>query len=120
MGYRKREYIANEGIAKQNLVCYTWFMENEIEFNTALDQLGYTAERFAELFDVKSVTTVQNWRSGIIPAPGWAVAMTEYLLARPEARVWFEERRPHFGRDTKRRVEKRRKVRAKDVAATPA
>ena len=95
-------------------------MENEIEFNTALDQLGYTAERFAELFDVKSVTTVQNWRSGIIPAPGWAVAMTEYLLARPEARVWFEERRPHFGRDTKRRVEKRRKVRAKDVAATPA
>jgi hypothetical protein len=66
LGYRKREYIANEGSAKQNLVCYTWFMENEIEFNTALDQLGYTAERFAELFDVKSVTTVQNWRSGII------------------------------------------------------
>lgn len=87
-------------------------MEDDLQFDAALEQLEYTAERFAELFDVRSVTTVQNWRSGVVPAPGWAVAIASYFLARPEARHWFEERRPHVGRETKRRSAKRRRASA--------
>ena len=45
-------------------------------------------------------------------ATGWAMAIVEYLLARPEARIWFEDRRPHLGAETKRRNAKRRRARA--------
>ncbi len=85
-------------------------MEHDLTFDDALDRLGYSAERFAELFDIKSVTTVQNWRGGVVLPPGWVTAISEYLLARPEAKLWFEERRPHLGRETKRRNLKRRVV----------
>jgi hypothetical protein len=46
---------------------------------------------------------ISLWRGGIIHTPGWAIAITEYLLVRPEARIGFEERRPHLGIDTKQR-----------------
>lgn len=87
-------------------------MTGDTDFRTALDELGYSAERFAELFDIKAPSTVQNWRSGAIATPGWAMAIAEYLLARPEARIWFEDRRPHLGAETKRRNAKRRRARA--------
>jgi hypothetical protein len=93
-------------------------MTGNSDFRAALEKLGYSAERFAELFDIKAPSTVQNWRSGTIDAPGWAMAIAEYLLARPEARIWFEDRRPHVGAETKRRNEKRRGARAAGKANT--
>ena len=77
------------------------------DFDAALRQLNYTSERFAELFDIKAVATVQNWRSGRVDVPGWVQAFVEFLLARPEAKLWFEQRRPHLAKDTIRRRQKR-------------
>jgi hypothetical protein len=64
------------------------------EFNDALEKLGYSRVRLAELFDIRSLATVQNWATGASPVPGPVVALVEYLLARPEAKAWFEVRRP--------------------------
>ena len=85
------------------------------DFDAALRHLNYTNERFAELFDVKSVTTVQNWRGGKVDVPGWVEAFVDFLTARPEARLWFEQRRPHLAKDTARRRQKR--ARAEKLAS---
>jgi DNA-binding transcriptional regulator YiaG len=63
------------------------------EFRAALEALGYDQKRFAQLFDIPS-STIGNWVTGGVRAPSHMVALVEYLHARPEAKVWFEERRP--------------------------
>ena len=78
------------------------------EFAAALKAMGYTRERFAQLVAVKSPTTVENWATGDVKVPGPVATLVEYLLARPEARSWFEERNPP-GKGAERADKKRRR-----------
>jgi DNA-binding transcriptional regulator YiaG len=82
---------------------------DHVEFTDALKALGYSRERFAELVDVSSVTTVQNWSIGAVKVPGPIAALVEYLLDRPEARQWFEQRRPQSPDSKPRQVRRKKK-----------
>lgn len=83
-------------------------------FDAALKTLGYSRERFAEIVDLKSSTTVQNWATGTVNVPGPVATLVEYLLERKEARHWFEERRPPSAESKPRKI--RAKSRTKDRA----
>lgn len=90
-------------------------MTNE-EFAKAIDEMGYSRERFAQIVGVKSPTTVENWATGDSKVPGPVQTIVELVSARPELRVWLEERRPP-GTGAMRADKKRRAAKAREVAS---
>ncbi len=86
-------------------------------------ELGYSRQRFAELFDIASVTTIRNWEAEGGQVPGWAVAFVDFMTNHPFMKPWFEDRRPPVeekkkaGRPKKRRASPVRanKLRSRDI-----
>ncbi len=81
----------------------------EKTFREKREALGYSRKRFAEMFDLASVTTVRNWEHGD-QVPGWASAIVDFLTEQPLMRPWFEQRRTpaekkKAGRPRRRTVE---------------
>jgi transcriptional regulator with XRE-family HTH domain len=67
---------------------------NRDEFKLALTKIGWSQERLAEILDLASVSTVENWATGKSRINGAAAALLEFLVARPEHIPWYEVRRP--------------------------
>lgn len=68
------------------------------KFTNALAAIGWSQERLAEVIDVRSVSTVENWAAGASRVNGAAQAIIDLVLERPEMRHWFEARRPRSAR----------------------
>ena len=101
-------------LALKKFGAYILRMMTKEEFSQALRDMGYSRERFAQLVDVKSPTTVENWATGDVKVPGPIGTIVDLVKARPELRVWLEERRPPgegaIRADKKRRIQKASRV----------
>lgn len=86
---------------------------NHDEFDAALKTLGYSRERFAEIVDLKSSTTVQNWAAGFVKVPGPVATLIAFMLEQPLMRPWFENRRPSKVDSQPRAVRRKRKSKIK-------
>jgi hypothetical protein len=74
------------------------------EFKHTIAKIGWSQDRAAEVLDQLSKATVENWATGRSRVNGAAVALLEFLIARPEHIPWFEARRPRQWQRVRKRV----------------